>query len=102
MQKPGRNSQETIVQLWDKVLVPTQRIHKTIYLSCSAGTDTPAKWRKLAVCCPPASRPKMGWNQRLLMLINSPPTSQKNVHTLITPSSNHYYKTPHYPPGWDI
>ena len=24
-------------------------------------------------------------------------TNQKNVHELITPSLNHYYKTPHYP-----
>ena len=30
-------------------------------------------------------------------LVTSPPTNQKNVHQLITPSWNHYCKTPHYP-----
>ena len=29
--------------------------------------------------------------------MTSPPTNQKNVYKLITPSLNHYYKTPHYP-----
>ena len=37
-----------------------------------------------------------GWWCRLLL--TSPPTNQKNVHELITPSLNHFYKTPHYPP----
>ena len=29
--------------------------------------------------------------------LTSPPTNQKNVHELITPSLNHYYKNSHYP-----
>ena len=28
--------------------------------------------------------------------LTSPPTNQKNVHELTTPSLNHSYKTPHY------
>ena len=33
--------------------------------------------------------------------LTSPPTNQKNVPELITPSLNHYCKTPHYPPSGD-
>ena len=64
MQRQGK-SQETIVQFWDRVLVPTQGIHIKISLSCSAGTDTSNKWRKLTVCCPQASRPQIGWSQKV-------------------------------------
>ena len=32
--------------------------------------------------------------------LTSPPTNQKNVPELITPSLNHYCKTPHYPSKW--
>ena len=36
MQKQGRNKGETIVQTWDRNLLPPQGIHKAIPLSCSA------------------------------------------------------------------
>ena len=38
MQKQRRSSQETIVQPWGRVLVPTQGIYITIPLSSYAGT----------------------------------------------------------------
>ena len=58
MQRQGRNSQETIVQPWDRVLVPPQGIHITISLSYLTGTETPIKWEKLTVCCPQSRRPQ--------------------------------------------
>ena len=40
MQRQGRNSQETIVQSWGMVLILTQGIHVTIFLSSSAMSRT--------------------------------------------------------------
>ena len=46
--RPGRNKQsrETVVQPWDKVLVLHQRKH-TISLSCFADTETLSRWEKV-------------------------------------------------------
>ena len=44
-----KQSRETIVQPWGKVLVPHQGIHTTISLSCCAVTETPTRWEKLTV-----------------------------------------------------
>ena len=41
MQRPGRSSQETIVQLWGRVLVPPQGIFITISLNSSAELNPP-------------------------------------------------------------
>ena len=62
--RQGRNSQETIVQPWGRVLVPPWGIYITISLSCFADTETPTKWEKLTVCCPQARRPQTIWNQK--------------------------------------
>ena len=64
MQRQGRNSQETIVQPWERVLVPPQGTFITIFLSCFAGTETPTRWEKLTLCYPWACRPQTGWNQK--------------------------------------
>ena len=65
MQRQGRNSQETIVQPWGRVLVPPQGIHITTSLSCFADTETPSRWEKLTVCCPQSHRPQTGWTQKV-------------------------------------
>ena len=46
MWRQGRNSQETIVQPWGRVLVPPQGRYITISLSCFAETETPTWWEK--------------------------------------------------------
>ena len=104
MQRQRKKSQEAIVQFGDRVLVPIQWIHIKISLSCSAGTDTPNKWRKLTVCCPQTSRPPLGWNQKVDDVDPHFPHHQpigKTSTLLIIPSLDHYYKTPHYLPSWD-
>ena len=45
-------SKETLVQPWDRVLVPPQGIHRTLSLSFYAETETPTRWEKLMVCRP--------------------------------------------------
>ena len=65
MWRQGRNSQETIVQPWGKVMIPPQGIHITIPLSCFADTETPTRWEELMVCCPQARRAQTGWNQKV-------------------------------------
>ena len=81
---------------------PSRDTHK-ISLSCFVDTETPTRWEKLSVKdgvlptsteTPDRLEPE-GWWCRLPL--TSPPTHQKNVHKRITPSLNHYYKTPHYP-----
>ena len=50
----------------------------------------------MLLCCPQACRPQASWTWRLIMLLlNSPPTHQKNVRELTTPSLNNYYKISH-------
>ena len=85
------------MQPWGRVQVSPQRIHITISLSCFSDTESPTRWEKLTVCCPQALRPQTqlepeGW--WCWLPLTSPPTNQKNVRELITPSLNHYYKTP--------
>ena len=65
MQRQGRCSQETTVQPWSRVLVSPQEIYITIFWSCFADTETPTRWKDLTVCCPQASRPQTGWNQKV-------------------------------------
>ena len=87
----------------DKVLVPHPGIHLTISLSCFADTETPSRWEKLPVSdvyCLQVHRLQTGWNQKVDDAdshLTSPATNQKNVHDVITPSLNHYYKISHYP-----
>ena len=49
----------------------------------------------MTVCCPQTCRPigTEGW--WCWLLLTSPPTHQKNVHKLIMPFLNNYYKTSH-------
>ena len=95
--RPGRNSKE---QLWDKVLVPHQIIHTALSLSCFGGTESTSRWDKfmandgmLPTNIDPRSVGAEGWWWWLLL--TSPPTHQKNVHKLITPFLNNYYKNSH-------
>ena len=99
MQRQGRNSQETVVQPWGRVLAPPQGMHIAISLSCFADTEIPTGWDMLIACCPQAHRPQTSWNQEVDHAhFKLPPHHQKNIHELITPSSlNHSYKTSHYP-----
>ena len=76
-----------------------QQIHITISLSYFADTETPSRWEKLMISnglLPTSMQTpgRKGWWCRLLLI--SPTTKQKNVHQLITPSFNNYYKTSHY------
>ena len=72
-------------------------------LSCFADTETPTRWEKLTVndvYCLQLHRLQTGWNQKVDHAdshLTSPPTNQKNVHDVITPSLNHYYKISHHP-----
>ena len=91
--RQGKNSQETIVQPWGRVLVPLQGTFITTSLSCFMNTETQTRWEKLTVFCPQALRCQIGWNGWCWLLITSPPSNQKNVHELIIPSLNHCYKT---------
>ena len=99
MQRQGRNSQETAVQPWGRVLAPPQGMHIAISLSCFADTAIPTRWDMLTACCPQACRPHTSRNQEVGCAdFNLPPHHQKNFHELITPSSlNHSYKISHYP-----
>ena len=63
MLKQGRSRQETVVQPWDRVLIPPQRIHTTVSLSWFADAETLTTWEKLTACCPQALRLHTGWNQ---------------------------------------
>ena len=58
-----KQSRETIVQPWGKVLVPHQWIHITISLSCFADTETLTRW----VWCAAHKqcRPQTSWNQKV-------------------------------------
>ena len=47
MQRQGRNSLETIVPPWGRVLVPPQGLHIAVSLSCFADTETTSRWEKL-------------------------------------------------------
>ena len=91
--RQGKNSQETIVQPWGRVLVPLQGTFITISLSCFMNIETHARWEKVTVFCPQALRCQIGWNGWCWLPITSPPTNQENVHELIMPSLNHCYKT---------
>ena len=92
--RQGRNNQE---QPWGEDLFPHQQIHTTMSLSCFADTETPCRWEKLKWCAHKHVDPRPfgteGW--WCWLLLTSPPTHQKNVHELITPSLNIYYKTSH-------
>ena len=70
MQKQGRSSQETIVQLWNTVLVPPERIY-IISLSSPVGTKTPTQ----------VEDGNFRLSTRFLehLPVTSPPTSQKKV-----------------------
>ena len=46
MQREGKSSQEIIVQLWDRVLVLPQGIHRTIF-EVFCRTKTHHKWKML-------------------------------------------------------
>ena len=68
--RQGRNKQsrETEVQPWGRVLVPHQWIRTTISLSCFADTETPTRWEKLTVnhgLLTTAHGPQTGWNQKV-------------------------------------
>ena len=80
MQKQGRSSQETIVQPWDRVLVPPQGIYRTISLSSSAGTKVPTQ----------VEDSNFRLSSRFLEHhpVTSPPTNQKKVthSTALTPN----------------
>ena len=91
--RQGKNSQETIVQPWGRVLVPLQGTFITISLSCFMNIETHDRWEKVTVFCPQALRCQIGWNGWCWLPITSPPTNQENVHELIMPSLNHCYKT---------
>ena len=87
--------QETLVQPWNRVLLPPQGIYTTIwhiYLTCSAGTKTlPPRGRIVTVCWGQACRQTAGWLEpggwllkhhwRLLKhySVTPPPTNQKKV-----------------------
>ena len=45
-----------------------QGIHRKIWLSHSADTESPSRWEKLTVCCPQAGRPQTNWNRRMMRL----------------------------------
>ena len=90
--RQGKNSQETIVQPWGRVMVPLQETYITISLSCFMNTETQTRWEKLTVFCPQALRCQIGWNWWCWLPITSPLTNQKNVHELIMPSLNHCRK----------
>ena len=81
----------------------------TAPLKCFADAETPTRWDRLPVCCPQTHRAQAHWNQKAddWLQVTSPPTSQENVHELITPSLDHpklqaqvrSYSLP--PPSWD-
>ena len=87
------------MQPWGKILVPHQRIHTTIPLSCFADNETPSRWEKLT-CCPEAHRPQTSWNQKVddadSYLPHHQPIRRMSMNWL-RPSLNHYYKTSDYP-----
>ena len=68
VQRQERSSQETVVQAWGRVLVPPQGIHKTIYLSCFADTETPTRWEKLKFAAHKHVGPRMVRTRRLTMM----------------------------------
>ena len=92
--RPGRNSKE---QPWGEDLFPHQQINTTMSSSCFADTETPCRWEKLKWCAHKHVDPRPvgteGW--WCWFLFTSPPTHQKTVYELITPSLNIYYKTSH-------
>ena len=47
-QRQGRNSQETVMQPWNRVLFP-HRTHTAVSLSCFADTEIPSRWEKLMI-----------------------------------------------------
>ena len=58
--RPGRNSQEAIVQPWDRVL-----IYSTISLNLFADVETSFTWEKLAIndkVLPQSFRNQTSWN----------------------------------------
>ena len=76
--------------------------HRNIF-ELFTGTETPSRWENLwltMVCCPKLvdPRPVGPEGSRCWLRLTSPPTHQKNVHELIMPSLNNYYKTSHYLP----
>lgn len=96
-----RSSQKTAVQTWGRVLGPAQGIYITISLSCFPNTKIPTRRKKFNSMMPTSTwtpdwlvQKVDGAVSRLL------PTSQKNVHKLIMPSS--LIKLSYYPSsGWD-
>ena len=57
---------------------------------------------EVMVCCPQACRPQTSWTWGLWcwLLLTSPPTLQKNIHKLITPSFT--IKLSLSSPSWDL
>ena len=94
----GKNSQETIVKPWSRVLLPpTMDAHNSIFeLFCRYWN--PSRWEKLMVCCPQACRPQTSWNQKVDDADSHLPHHQpiRRMSTSWSPSLNHYYTTPHY------
>jgi len=97
--RQGRSSQETRAQPWGRVLVPPQGIHTAMWAALQI--LKPHQVGKVNCMLPtstktPGQLQLEGWWCWLPII--SPPTDQKNVHELITPSSlNNYYKIPQYP-----
>ena len=70
MQRPGRGSQETIVQPWGRVLVPPQGVHRTRSFEFSCRTKTLTKW-KVYYLMKPSSFQKGGPPDLVLRPLNT-------------------------------
>ena len=80
--RQGKNSQETIVQLCDRVMVPLQETYITIPLSCFMNTETQTRWEKLTVFCPQALR-RPDWLELMMLTPNYLTTNQSEECPLV-------------------
>ena len=78
---PSRDTHNNILELFCRYWNP----HQVGEVNCLLSTSTET---------PDGLEPEGWW---CWLPPTSPPTNQKNVHQLIKPSLNHYYKTSHYP-----
>ena len=96
MQRPGRNSPETIVQPWGWSLPPSPKGYTEQYLWAVLQKPPSGGWSWPYL--PTAHKSQNSWNWNCWwcwLLITSPSANQKNVHELITSSSlNNPSKTP--------